>query len=111
MRVLVIGGTRFVGYQLVWRLLAGGHTVTLLNRGTLPDPFGARVERLIGDRTSEDFAHGFNLPDFGVRKDLVPGVAVEVTITPAKSGRFHYLCDNFCGEGHDKMSGILVVDD
>ncbi len=61
--------------------------------------------------TSEDFPHGFNLPDFGVRKDLVPGVAVEVTITPAKSGRFHYLCDNFCGEDHDKMSGILIVAD
>ena len=59
--------------------------------------------------TSEDFPHGFNLPDFGVRRDLVPGVAVEVTITPAKSGRFHYLCDNFCGEGHDRMGGILVV--
>jgi nucleoside-diphosphate-sugar epimerase len=56
MRVLVIGGTRFVGYQLVWRLLAGGHTVTLLNRGSLSDPFGARVERLRGDRTTADFA-------------------------------------------------------
>lgn len=61
--------------------------------------------------TSEDFVHGFNLPDFGVRRDLVPGMAVEVTITPAKSGRFHYLCDNFCGDGHDRMSGILVVAD
>ncbi|HUI25485.1 MAG TPA: NAD-dependent epimerase/dehydratase family protein [Candidatus Kryptonia bacterium] len=56
MRVLVIGGTRFVGYQLVWRLLAGGHRVTILNRGTIPDPFGDRIERLIADRTTPDFA-------------------------------------------------------
>lgn len=56
MRVLVIGGTRFVGYQLVWRLLAGGHAVTLLNRGSQSDPFGARVERLRGDRTTGAFA-------------------------------------------------------
>ncbi len=55
MRVLIIGGTRFVGYQLVWRLLAGGHHITLLNRGQQPDPFGERVGRLIADRTTPDF--------------------------------------------------------
>jgi nucleoside-diphosphate-sugar epimerase len=56
MRVLVVGGTRFVGHELAWRLLAAGHEVTLFNRGTLPDAFGARVERLRGDRTTADFA-------------------------------------------------------
>jgi len=56
MRVLVVGGTRFMGHELAWRLLAAGHEVTLFNRGTLPDRFGARVERLRGDRTTADFA-------------------------------------------------------
>jgi nucleoside-diphosphate-sugar epimerase len=56
MNVLVIGGNRFVGYQLAWRLLAGSHRVTLLNRGTLDDGLGDRVERLRGDRTTGDFA-------------------------------------------------------
>jgi nucleoside-diphosphate-sugar epimerase len=51
--VLVIGGNRFMGRLAAWRLLAGGHRVTLLNRGNLPDPFGARVERLRGDRTRD----------------------------------------------------------
>jgi nucleoside-diphosphate-sugar epimerase len=55
MAVLVIGGTRFVGYQLVWRLLASGYRITLLNRGSHPDPFGERVERLKADRTGPDF--------------------------------------------------------
>lgn len=54
MHALVIGGNRFVGRLLAWRLLAGGHAVTLLNRGSLPDPFGDRVERLTGDRTTAD---------------------------------------------------------
>lgn len=53
MHVLLIGGNRFVGPLLAWRLLAGGHRVSLLNRGTRPDPFGDRVERLAGDRTSD----------------------------------------------------------
>jgi nucleoside-diphosphate-sugar epimerase len=55
MKVLVVGGTRYVGYELVWRLLLAGHDVTLLNRGRTPDPFGARVTRLVGDRRG-DFA-------------------------------------------------------
>jgi nucleoside-diphosphate-sugar epimerase len=52
----VVGGTRFVGYQLTWRLLAAGCQVTLFNRGQRGDPFLARVERLRGDRTTGDFA-------------------------------------------------------
>lgn len=35
--------------------MAGGHSVTLLNRGTLADRLGERVERLRGDRTTGDF--------------------------------------------------------
>jgi len=54
MHALLIGGNRFVGRLLAWRLLAGGHRVTLLNRGNLADPFGARVERLVGDRTGPE---------------------------------------------------------
>ncbi len=54
MHVLVIGGNRFVGRLLTWRLLSGGRKVTLLNRGHLPDPFGDRVERIVCDRTSPD---------------------------------------------------------
>ncbi len=54
MQVLVIGGNRFVGWLLGWRLLAADHRVTLLNRGRLLDPFGDRVERLTGDRTTAD---------------------------------------------------------
>jgi nucleoside-diphosphate-sugar epimerase len=52
-RVLVIGGTRFVGRLLVFRLLARGDRVTLFNRGTIDDPFGERVERIRGDRTKD----------------------------------------------------------
>ncbi|MBC7803229.1 MAG: cytochrome c oxidase subunit II [Candidatus Parcubacteria bacterium] len=58
---------------------------------------------------TDDFAHGFSVPDFNVRADLVPGRTVEVTFTPGRAGRFDFLCDNFCGEDHDHMSGTIVV--
>jgi nucleoside-diphosphate-sugar epimerase len=44
-----------MGYGLTWRLLAAGHAVAHLNRGSFPDPFGERIERLRGDRASDDF--------------------------------------------------------
>jgi len=49
-KVLVLGGTRFIGRAIVARLLREGHQVTLLNRGLSPDPFGTRVRRVVGDR-------------------------------------------------------------
>ena len=59
--------------------------------------------------SSADFVHGFAIPDLGVRVDLVPGKTVEFALTPDREGRFVFLCDNFCGEGHEEMSGVLVV--
>jgi nucleoside-diphosphate-sugar epimerase len=54
-KVLLVGGNRFLGHELALRLVAAGHSVTLFNRGTLQDALGDRVERLRGDRTSPDF--------------------------------------------------------
>ena len=70
MKVLVIGGTRFLGHELSWRLLAAGHDVTLFNRGTLPEAFGDRVERLRGDRTTGDFERLLAGRDFEAAVDF-----------------------------------------
>ena len=50
MRILVLGGTQFVGRHIVEALVAVGHDVTILTRGQTPDPLPASVERLRGDR-------------------------------------------------------------
>jgi 2'-hydroxyisoflavone reductase len=49
MRVLVIGGTLFIGKLLVKRLLAADHEVTILHRKA-EQPFGRRVRNAIADR-------------------------------------------------------------
>jgi cytochrome c oxidase subunit 2 len=59
--------------------------------------------------TTPDFVHGFSVPDFNVRADGIPGKTVEVTFVADKAGKFIFLCDNFCGEDHDKMTGFLIV--
>ncbi|MBP8297095.1 MAG: hypothetical protein KAX84_13360, partial [Burkholderiales bacterium] len=53
MKLLVLGGTLFLGRHVVEHALARGHAVTLLTRGrTNPDLF-PDAERLIGDRDGD----------------------------------------------------------
>ncbi len=49
MRILVIGGTQFIGKRLVNRLLAAGHEVTLLHRRAA-HPFSHAVRSVVADR-------------------------------------------------------------
>jgi nucleoside-diphosphate-sugar epimerase len=50
MKVLVLGGSVFVGAHAVRVLLARGHEVAILNRGVTPEGHGDRVRRLRADR-------------------------------------------------------------
>lgn len=59
--------------------------------------------------TSVDFIHGFNIPDMKIRADLPPGTITKVRLTPDKAGDYEFLCDNFCGSGHEEMSGKITV--
>jgi 2'-hydroxyisoflavone reductase len=53
MRILIIGGTRFLGRHLVDAALARSHEVTLFNRGkTNPDLF-PQLETIMGDREKD----------------------------------------------------------
>jgi 2'-hydroxyisoflavone reductase len=53
MKILIIGGTVFLGRHLVGTALARGHQVTLFNRGQRHPQLFPEVERLRGDRTGE----------------------------------------------------------
>ncbi len=56
MRLLILGGTIFVGRHIVDAALARGHEVTLFNRSkTAPDLY-TEVARLRGDRAQNDYA-------------------------------------------------------
>ena len=53
LRILMLGGTSFLGPEIVEEALAQGHTVTLFNRGkTRPDLFPG-LEKLRGDRNGD----------------------------------------------------------
>lgn len=51
MRILIMGGTRFIGVYLTRILVEQGHEVVLFNRGNKPAPV-ANVAQIHGDRTN-----------------------------------------------------------
>jgi nucleoside-diphosphate-sugar epimerase len=51
MRILIMGGTRFIGVYLTQLLVEQGHEVVLFNRGNRPAPSVQGVGQIIGDRT------------------------------------------------------------
>ena len=69
MRILVLGGTRFLGCRLSSLLIEGGADVTLLHRGVSGVPVsGARTVR--GDRAQPDGLDGVREFVFDVVVDL-----------------------------------------
>ncbi len=64
MKLLVLGGTRFLGRHFVDAALAAGHEVTTFTRGRDPPPWGDAVTRLVGDR-DPDAAPGLAALDVG----------------------------------------------
>ena len=66
-------------------------------------------ETVVLSITAEDVVMGFSAPDFDVRADLPPGQAIKVTLTAGKPGSYGFLCDIFCGSGHENMSGLIEV--
>jgi len=52
---------------------------------------------------------GFSAPDLKVRTDIIPGEVARLRLVPRNTGSFDFLCDIFCGDGHEGMSGKIHV--
>jgi cytochrome c oxidase subunit II len=52
---------------------------------------------------------GFNVPDLGLRADIIPGQTTRLRIVPGKVGQCPFFCDIFFGTGHEAMIGIIRV--
>src|SRR5436189_2700989 len=53
MKILILGGTIFLGRQIVEVALARGHEMTLFNRGQHNTALFPQVEKLHGDRAKD----------------------------------------------------------
>ena len=68
---------------------------------------GDRVKLVI---TAQDREHGFKLAAFHIDQRLPKGDAVTVEFTADRVGTFLFQCSVFCGLGHKKMTGQLIVE-
>jgi cytochrome c oxidase subunit II len=58
---------------------------------------------------SEDVIHSYFIPDFRVKKDVVPGRYTYFYVTPTKVGKYHLFCAEYCGTQHSGMIGTVHV--
>src|SRR6201996_8493947 len=54
LKILILGGTGFIGPNQVRYALARGHEVTIFNRGRQKEDWPGPVEELLGDRNTGD---------------------------------------------------------
>jgi cytochrome c oxidase subunit 2 len=59
---------------------------------------------------SADTDHGFEIKPYGIKVAIPKGGAVvRVTFVADKPGRFVIECSEYCGSGHKRMRGELIV--
>lgn len=73
MRILVIGGTRFIGLPVVRRLIEAGHEVTVFHRGDSRANLPEGVGEILGDRNElPGFREAFHRLAPDVVVDMIP---------------------------------------
>lgn len=59
--------------------------------------------------TSQDVIHGFFIPAFRLKQDVLPGRYVTLWFDPDKIGAYRLYCSQFCGTEHAEMDGLVSV--
>ncbi len=92
-----------VAKQWMWKLQhPEGHSEI----NELHVPLG-RAVRLV--MTSEDVIHSFYVPAFRTKMDVLPGRYTTAWFQAIKTGEYHLFCAEYCGNGHSRMIGKVVV--
>ncbi|MBW7857565.1 MAG: cytochrome C oxidase subunit II [Leptonema sp. (in: Bacteria)] len=60
--------------------------------------------------SSMDLGHGFSLMPINMNFQVSPGYDHVLTMTPTRKGEYEIICNEFCGIGHHKMVGKIIVE-
>ncbi len=75
--------------------------------GEIRVPAGSLVTFYI---TSKDVTHGFKIENTNVNVMLLPGQITKVNARFDRPGTYLFICHEYCGLGHQVMSGRLIVE-
>ncbi|SFS02147.1 cytochrome c oxidase subunit 2 [Granulicella pectinivorans] len=92
-----------VGKQWMWKAEhpGGQHEINALHV-----PTGKPVQLTM---ISQDVFHSFSIPDFRVKREVIPGRYSTVWFEATTPGTYHIFCTQYCGTQHSGMIGEVTV--
>ena len=92
-----------VGKQWMWKAEhpGGQHEINALHV-----PAGRAVQLTM---ISQDVFHSFSIPDFRVKREVIPGRYSTVWFNATDPGTYHIFCTQYCGTNHSVMIGEVTV--
>jgi cytochrome c oxidase subunit 2 len=70
-------------------------------------PVGRQIEFTMN---AIDVIHSFWVPEWRMKKDVVPGLTTTLVATPDQEGMFSLVCTELCGWGHSTMRAFVAVE-
>ena len=92
-----------IGKRWMWHLQ---HANGIRENNELHIPVGKAVKLTM---ISQDVIHGFYVPAFRAKRDVLPGRYNTVWFQPTKVGKYHLYCSEYCGTNHSEMGGWVYV--
>ncbi len=92
-----------VGKQWMWKAEHPGGQHEINN---LHVPTGRPVQLTM---ISQDVFHSFSIPDFRVKREVIPGRYSTVWFEATDPGTYHIFCTQYCGTKHSGMIGEVTV--
>jgi cytochrome c oxidase subunit 2 len=92
-----------VGKQWMWKAehSGGQHEINALHV-----PTGRPIQLTM---ISQDVFHSFSIPDFRVKREVIPGRYSTVWFEATTPGTYHIFCTQYCGTKHSAMIGEVTV--
>ena len=92
-----------VGKQWMWKAEhpGGQHEINALHV-----PTGKPIQLTM---ISQDVFHSFSIPDFRIKREVIPGRYSTVWFEPTQVGTYHLFCTQYCGTQHSGMVGTVTV--
>lgn len=59
--------------------------------------------------TSPDVIHGLQIVGTNVNTMVIPGEVAKLTVEFDEPGEYGILCNEYCGDGHHGMEGMIIV--
>jgi len=92
-----------VGKQWMWKAEhpGGQHEINELHV-----PIGRPIQLTL---ISQDVFHSYSLPEFRVKREVIPGRYTTVWFEATNPGTYHLFCTQYCGTDHSRMIGEVTA--